>query len=234
MCGTTACAGATIVLPKPRQCLQTPASIRPYRRFRRDLFRRFVMTVLKPILVLLLATSGPLALADEQRQHGAHAHGVGRLDVAQEGTTLHIELHSPAVNIVGFEHAPRSKEDHHTRESALARLKDGAALFALPEAAGCHLVHADARTPRMDEARHDDEHHEAHAPHPEQEQRHEETHSDIIASWRFDCAHPEALDRVKVGVFAAFPQTERLHVQFITEKRQGAAELRASRPELHF
>ncbi|OQX34187.1 MAG: hypothetical protein B0D96_09980 [Candidatus Sedimenticola endophacoides] len=202
------------------------------------------MKVFKSMLVLLLAASTPLVLADEQRQHGAHEHGVGKLDFAQEGTVLHIELDSPAVNIVGFEHAPNSEEDHETLERALAQLKDGATLFELPGTAGCRLVSADAHTPLVDheegEAHHDDEHHEEHEPHNKHEQRHEEsheheaTHADITATWRFDCVHPEALDRVKVRVFEAFPRTERLLVQFITEKRQGAAELGASQPELRF
>lgn len=185
---------------------------------------------------LLLAASSPLLLADEHRHHGAHEHGVGKLDFAQEGTVLHIELDGPAMNIVGFEHAPSSEEDHKTLERALARLKDGAALFALPEAANCHLVGADAHTPLVDHgegnAHHEGEHHDEDEHHDEHE--HEETHSDITATWRFDCAHPEALDRVNVRGFEAFPRTERLQVQFITGNHQGAAELSASQPELHF
>ncbi len=93
------------------------------------------MRVCKPLLVLLSAGSTPLLLADEHHQHGAHEHGVGILDVAQQGAALHIELENPAVNIVGFEHAPKNKEDHETIERALARLRDGAGLFALTEAA---------------------------------------------------------------------------------------------------
>ena len=202
------------------------------------------MQVLKTVFPLLLAGSTLPLHAGEPRQHGAHEHGVGKLDIAQEGSELHIELDSPAANIVGFEHAPNSEEDHETLERALARLKDGAALFALPGAAGCRLVSADAHTPLVDhkegEAHHDDEHHEGHEPHAKHEQRHEEsheheeTHSDITAAWRFSCAHPEALDEVSVQLFKAFPMTERLQVQFITGKHQGAAELSASQPAVRF
>jgi len=196
------------------------------------------------MFVLLLATSSSLLLADEHRHHGAHEHGVGKLDFAQEGTALHIELDGPAMNIVGFEHAPSSEEDRKTLESALARLKDGAALFAFPEAASCRLVSADAHTPLVDHkesnAHHEDEHHDEHEPHDKHEQRHEDshehehTHSDITATWRFDCAHPDALDQVNVRVFEAFPRTVRLKVQFITDNHQGAAELSASQPDLQF
>jgi hypothetical protein len=51
---------------------------------------------------------------DHDHEHGslgAHEHGVARLDVAQEGTTLELDFNSPAMNIVGFEHAATSDAD---------------------------------------------------------------------------------------------------------------------------
>ncbi len=211
------------------------------------------MQVFNPLLMLLLAGSTPLLLADEHRQHGAHEHGAGMLDIAQEGDALHIELDSPAVNIVGFEHAPSNKEDHETLERALARLRGGAKLFALTEAAGCRLVDADVQTPLADheegeldsaEQKHhaELEHHAGHEVDAERERRHEheesqeheETHADITAVYRFTCAHPEALDGVGVQLFNHFPMTERLRVQYITEEHQGAVELTASQPVVRF
>ena len=100
------------------------------------------MQVLKPLFVLLLAGGTPIPLADERRQLGGHEHGIGKLDIAQEGAELYIELESPAVNITGFEPIPKTNEDHDTLEKALVRLKNGAGLFTLPEAAGCRLVGA--------------------------------------------------------------------------------------------
>lgn len=60
-----------------------------------------------PVLAtsLLLATSAGAA-AGEHREHGAHEHGVAQLNLVLEGEKLLIELASPGVNIVGFEHAP--------------------------------------------------------------------------------------------------------------------------------
>lgn len=210
------------------------------------------MHVFKSFCLLLLAGTLLPVLADEHRQHGAHEHGVCSLNIAQDGTGLQIELDSPAVNIVGFEHAPSSEEEHEALESALERLRDGAALFILSGEAGCRLVSADAKTPLADheagEAHpvdsHDDEHHEAHQEerehHDGHEQEHEEgheheeTHADIEAAWRFSCGHPEMLDRIGVRLFDVFPRMQRLQVQYITEKQQGAASLNASQPELRF
>ena len=199
------------------------------------------MQVFKPVFLLLWAGSALPLLADEHRQHGAHEHGAGMLDIAQEGDALHIELDSLAVNIVGFEHAPSNKEDHETLERALARLRGGAGLFALTEAAGCRLVDANVQTPLAD---HDEDEQDPaeQKHHAERERRHEheegyeheETHADITAVYRFTCAHPEALDGVDVQLFDHFPMTERLRVQYITEEHQGAVELTASQPVVRF
>ena len=215
------------------------------------------MYVFKSFCLLLLAGTVLPALADEHRHHGAHEHGVGILNIAQEGPGLQIELDSPAVNIVGFEHAPNSEEEHEALDSELARLRDGAALFMLPVEAGCRLVSVDVKTPMAgyegSEAHavdaHDDEHQAAH--HEAGEHRdghdpageegahdegneHEAAHADIDAAWHFTCEQPDRLDRVGVRLFDVFPRTQRLQVQYITEKQQGAASLDASQPEVRF
>ena len=215
------------------------------------------MHVIKSFCLLLLAGAMLPALAEEHRQFGAHEHGVGILNIAQEGAGIQIELDSPAVNIVGFEHAPNSEEEHETLDSALAKLRDGTALFILPGEAGCRLMSADAKTPLADheggEAHsvdtHDDQHHEAHHEegehhnshdHGGEEGEHEEghehevAHADIDATWHFTCEQPDRLDRVGVRLFDVFPRTQRLQVQYITEKQQGAASLDASQPEVRF
>lgn len=203
------------------------------------------MHVFNSIGLLLLAGAALPALAGEHRHHGAHEHGVGRLDIAQEGVELAISLDGPAVNIVGFEHAPNSDEDHKTLDNALARLRDGAALFVFPSEAACRLVDADVETPLAEheevEAHHDDAHHEAHQDdrddhehEHEEAHEHEATHADIEAAWRFTCDRPDRLDRIDVRLFDAFPSTQRLQVQYITDKQQGAASLNAAQPELRF
>ncbi len=183
------------------------------------------MKAIQLLSVLVLAGSNLTAFAQDNRQHGAHEHGTGRLDIAVDGAKIYVELNSPAANIVGFEHAPNSEKDHQTLDSALARLKDGSALFTLPRAARCSLASSDSGTPL---ANHADEHH------GEESHGREEAHAEITATWIFDCARPEALDRVTVRLFEAFPLTERLQVQFITEQTQGSAVLSPSKPDLRF
>ena len=64
------------------------------------------------------------AASDEQhREHEAHEHGHGTLDIVVEGEELAIELRIPAVNVVGFEHAPRDEAEREAIRKALAAVR---------------------------------------------------------------------------------------------------------------
>jgi Protein of unknown function (DUF2796) len=45
--------------------------------------------------------------AEERRELGAHEHGHSVLNIAIEGDRIEMELMSPGMDIVGFEHAPK-------------------------------------------------------------------------------------------------------------------------------
>jgi hypothetical protein len=77
--------------------------------------------------------------AEPHRHAGAHQHGQGRLNIAIEGSTVSIGLDVPAADIVGFEHAAKSKAELALVESAKAKLADPLALFETPPAAGCTM-----------------------------------------------------------------------------------------------
>lgn len=171
---------------------------------------------------------------DEHRQQGAHVHGIAALNLALEGQEVHLELDSPAANIVGFEHTPSSEADHAALDKAIGTLKDGDRLFRFNADAGCRLEEAAVTTALLDEEHkgHADEHdHEKHDGHDHDEHDHEaheregETHSDIEAAYHFECDRPGKLAQLTVELFAAFPGTEKLNVQYVTESKQGAVEL---------
>jgi len=178
----------------------------------------------------------------EKRQHDAHVHGIAALNLALEGEEVHVELDSPAANIVGFEHAPSSEADHAALDKAVATLKDGDQLFRFNSEAGCRMEKAQVTSALLDEDHdeHADDHgHEeknAHgdAEHQHEEQGHEEhgheehedeTHSDIDAAYHFECDQPAKLKQLTVELFEAFPGMEELKVQYVIESEQGAAEL---------
>ena len=180
----------------------------------------------------------------EHRQHDAHVHGIAELNLALEGREVHVELDSPAANIVGFEHAPSSETDHAALDKAVAALKDGERLFQFNDEAGCRLEDARVVSALMEEEHegHGDQHSDEHAhaekggdDHDKHEQEHEgEVHSDIEAAYHFECADPGKLTRLTVELFEVFPGTESLKVQYVIETKQGATELTATNPIVKF
>ncbi len=167
----------------------------------------------------------------EHRQHDAHVHGIAALNLALEGQEVHIELDSPAANIVGFEHAPSSEADHAALDKAVAALKNGDQLFRFNNEAGCRMEKADVTSALLDEERagkhSEDRDHEEKGEHGHEEHEGEETHSDIEAVYHFECDQPGKLTQLTVELFEAFPATEELNVQYVIESKQGAKELTA-------
>lgn len=152
----------------------------------------------------------------------AHEHGVASLNVALDGQTLEIQLQSPAMNLVGFEHEAKSEADKAKVTAARQHLEQPQALFALPIEAKCTLQEAELDSPLF-------------ADHAHEEHADEHGHSDIDASYRFACTNAGALQSLQLGnFFASFPGTAKLQVQLIGPGGQQGAELTAKHPHLSF
>jgi hypothetical protein len=148
------------------------------------------------------------------RQQGAHVHGVAELNLAVDGQRLLIELRSPAMNLVGFEHAPKDAEQRAAVEAARSALDDPAALFSPNAEAGCAPISHSVMF-EFDDHEHGHSHEHAGG----------EAHSDAHAEYTFRCDHPQSLRSLRVRLFERFPGTERLEVQKVTASGQSAATL---------
>ncbi len=197
-----------------------------------------------PVLLLPLTYSH----AHEEHHHheheeasslGAHEHGAARLNAALDGKRLELELISPAMNLLGFEHAPANAADEAKIASVRSQLEQPQALFGLPAAAGCSvseqqlagelLGSAHAGYQRGDQHDHKQEHKHDHDDHEAA------GHSDIEAHYQFDCSNPEALRALELkGLFESFPGTEKIQVQLIGPNGQQGAELTPARSQLPF
>ena len=191
-------------------------------------------------LSLSLASGITSGEQHEHRQLDSHEHGVGLLNVAQENETLSIEFISPAMNIVGFEHAPGKPEEEQAVQQATGTLEDGEKVFSLPAEAGCQLAEAEVETDIEDEhhkeehggehegEEHEDEKHSAHESKDEHHDEHdEEVHSEFHVNYKFSCAKPDALTHIDVNLFTLFPGTEELQVQVVSEQGQTSVKLTA-------
>jgi hypothetical protein len=167
---------------------------------------------------------------EEHGSLGKHEHGVASLNVALDGQTLEIQLESPAMNLVGFEHEAKSDADKAKVAAARQHLEQPQALFALPAEAKCVVQESTLESPLFAGHEHEHEHEHEHHDHGD-----EHGHSDIDASYRFVCANAGALQTLDLGsFFSTFPATEKLEVQLIGPSGQQGTELTPKQSRLSF
>lgn len=149
---------------------------------------------------------------EHHREHGSHTHGLMQLNIAVEASKLLIELESPAINIVGFEHQPENESDRAALNAALAELRQPGQLFVANPEAGCkntdHEIEHD-----MEEGQHK---------HDKQE------HRDFEVEYEFTCANTASLRQIDIRLFKVFPKTHNVDVQFISDSGQHAVRLNES------
>jgi len=183
----------------------------------------------------------PLAVAhahdDHDHEHGslgAHEHGVGRLNAVLDGQALELELDSPAMNLVGFEHLATTPADKAKVAAARKQLENPVALFNLPKAAGCVVSTQELNSPLFGdkpEADHDDDDDDA----KDAAHEHPHDHSEIHAHYQFTCATPTALSTLDLTqVFKTFPATQKIQVQLIGPSGQQGVEATATAATLKF
>lgn len=156
----------------------------------------------------------------------AHEHGVARLDAGLDGRVLEVTLDSPLANLVGFEHAPTTEAQRLAVVGMVKRLRDVVGVLATNDAARCtlgpvHMASGVLPPAMLGEA----------VTGATPKTPHEEAgHADLEVSWRFDCARPEALRELRVGLFAAFGGFRIIRVQAAGPHGQAYAELTAGAP----
>ena len=124
--------------------------------------RRLLLAL--PFALLPLAVAHAADEHDHDHEHGslgAHEHGVGRLNAVLDGQTLELELESPAMNLVGFEHTATTDADKAKVVAVRAQLEKPLALFSLAKAAGCEVASQKLESPLFgDKPEADDDHDE--------------------------------------------------------------------------
>lgn len=182
-------------------------------------------------LVTIFAVGAGAASAAEKRQLDAHEHGHGKLNIAVEGATIHMELEVPGSDIVGFEHAAASDEDKAKIAAAKKVLAGATSLFSLSAAAGCTLSAATAELDGEGSAHdHKEDGHKEHGA-SDNEQG---DHSEFRVEYTFRCKTIDALGTIRFPYFKAFPNAEELDVTLITEKGQKSFEVSRERDRIDF
>lgn len=197
---------------------------------------------MKPTLMALAATllAAPV-VAQDKRDMDAHVHGVSKALIAVEHGVVEINILSPGMDIVGFEHAASSDADKDAVEAAIRTLLIPENILALPEVAECRLSEVLSHMHGHDhEAGHsDDDHADVHDGHDQDEdedhdQDHgkEAVHSEFHVRYIFACEHEDELTKIGFPFFDAFGNTQEIDAQFVTETGAGQARVSRTAPEL--
>ena len=92
------------------------------------------------VFFITLLAVFPFANAEQaSKSLEAHVHGLSELTVAMDAKSLEIQLVSPAMNLVGFEHKASSKKDIEAVNQAESLLRQYDSLFSIAGADCKHL-----------------------------------------------------------------------------------------------
>jgi hypothetical protein len=156
----------------------------------------------------------------------AHEHGAVSLDVAVEAGEVSLALVAPLDSLVGFERAPRTAAERRAADAALQRLREGATLFRLDEAAQCVLSEVQIEAPMLGaSASGAEQPGERSSTRAASGHAHDE-HAELEAHYRFSCARAGLLAALDVRLFEPFRRITRIDVQAVLPQKQRKAVLR--------
>jgi hypothetical protein len=164
-----------------------------------------------------------LATASTASEQQPHQHGHAQLQIAVENNNIDLILTSPAYNLLGFEHQPRTEQQKQTLENARQWLTTQALIT--PASGNCTVESAsmdfNAKAAEKEHHNHDHHHDEA-----------MNEHANIEVSQVLNCKSADIGGQLTTPLIAQFPEIQELDVEWVTNSRQGSTKL--SSPENQF
>ena len=143
----------------------------------------------------------------EHREFEAHEHGIAEINWVMKGQDLSLSLHSPVMNMLGFEHRPQNEHENKQLTLLMATLTSPDTIIEL-KGGQCTLLSSNIANPFVT-IEQDEEGKSSF-----DEESHYE-HNDIIVEYNFLCQHPLQLETLNIKLFDAFAGFELIHVQWI-------------------
>lgn len=211
------------------------------------------------LTIALLSMLLPIASsASNNISLGAHVHGLSEITIAIENQTMEIEIQSPAINIVGFEHQAETSEDIATVKKAEHLLRDHNAIFSF-NGGHCQLQkqsidmsnllkqhHQEAKNHKL-ENKHKQSHSHGHTELKEHvDENHSDKdiketnastknpHSEVTAHYFYSCTQALTLSSVTINAFGVFPSIHKIQAMWIHKNEQGAAILTPKNSTINF
>lgn len=169
-------------------------------------------------LLILIGNSIPAFSSETPLSHGSHIHGEVVMNMVLDGNILFIELDSPAINLIGFEHEPNNEEQKSAILNAKQTLASADRLFHFATTK-CSLENVGVEAPYI--KKHEGKNHQHHL----SETHHD--HADFHASYTFQCEQPKDLKEISIKLFTHFPGIQEIRAQWIFQGKQGFASLAA-------
>lgn len=135
--------------------------------------------------------------------HEAHTHGEVLLQLVADRQEVVVEMASPAVNFLGFEHAAQTEAERQAVQIMEQRLNNVVQWLIL-RGGDCQAVGTKVDASALNDS---------------------STHPDITLTVQFSCAAPAKLNSVEVTLFAHFPEIEKITLEWMVSGQQGRATL---------
>ncbi|GGC62749.1 ZrgA family zinc uptake protein [Marinobacter halophilus] len=184
---------------------------------------RHTPTRTSSLLLSLSLAAMPVLAADNPV---AHQHGHADLQLAVDHERIDLVLLSPAYNLMGFEHKPRTEAQRQRVQTVESWAVETPLITVL--GIDCTITSASmhASWGDTDDHKHDDKHDE----HKHGHQHHDDhaqsaTHSDVEITQTLNCPGLSESSRLQTSLMTHFPELEHLNVQWVGPQGQGATRL---------
>ena len=150
------------------------------------------------IVFYIISLSLAFSHGTKKKSIKAHEHGVGILNIAQEGNVLLFEFELPGYDVVGFEYKAKEDKDLKKVENAISTLLDYKNMIKPSGKAGCNKI--DSRA----------------------EVLYEGTHSEFIGKYVFSCQNLSELKIVYINYFNKFELSKKLNIKILGNNKKSA------------
>lgn len=133
------------------------------------------------------------------RHHGAHVHGMATFDLVMDGEELMIQLRSPLMNFLGFEHQPETRQQQSAYQDMLEQLQTLDTLLTV-HGSRCQAEFIEVEDPFAEEAA--------------------QGHADIDASYFLRCMDAEKVTALEINLFEHYNHLETIEVQMVLPSGQ--------------
>ncbi len=157
------------------------------------------MRLLKILIILSFSFSTVLfAHSKKKKSLAAHEHGVGILNISQDGSILLFEFEAPGYDIVGFEYEAKEKNDIAKVDDALLVLSDYKNIVLPSSSAECELQDSSAKV--INDGK----------------------HSEFLSYYKFNCQKISDLKIVYIKYFSKFKNCEKTNIKIFGQKKKSA------------